>query len=72
VVSGTLLVNGLTKDNLLGGRKHVKRECDFVLIAFALKPADEGGEVEHYYRVVYWELGKETRCINEIGVRGDG
>ena len=29
-----------TEDELLGRRKHVKRESDLVLIAFALQPSD--------------------------------
>ena len=36
-----------TKDELLGRRKHIKRECDFVLIAFALEPTEKGRCVEH-------------------------
>lgn len=36
-----------TENKFLGGRQHVQREGDFVLVAFALEPAEEGVCVEH-------------------------
>ena len=38
---------GHTKYEFLGRRKHVEREGDFILISFALKPAEESGGIEH-------------------------
>lgn len=38
---------GRTEDELLRRRQHVERECDFVLVALALEPAEERGWVEH-------------------------
>jgi hypothetical protein len=38
---------GRTKEKLLSRSQHVKRERDFVLVAFALEPAEESGRVEH-------------------------
>lgn len=37
-----------TEDEFLHWREHVERECHFILIAFALEPAEEGGSVKHY------------------------
>ena len=36
-----------TENKLLSGRQHVQREGDFVLVALALEPAEQGGRVEH-------------------------
>ena len=36
-----------TEDEFLRGREHVEGKGDFVLVAFALEPAEEGGCVEH-------------------------
>lgn len=36
-----------TKNELLGRGEHVKGEGDFILVALALKPAEEGRSVEH-------------------------
>ncbi len=36
-----------TKDEFLGRREHVEGKRDFVLVALALEPAEEGGRVEH-------------------------
>lgn len=30
-----------TEDELLGGREHVKRESDLILVAFALQPSNQ-------------------------------
>lgn len=35
------------EDELLGGREHVQREGDLVLVALALQPAQDGGGVQH-------------------------
>lgn len=36
-----------TEDELLRGRKHVERERDLVLVALALKPAQQLSRIEH-------------------------
>ena len=41
------LVGDYTEDELFGRCEHVEREGYFVLVALALQPADEGGDVEH-------------------------
>ncbi len=38
---------GRTEDKLLRRREHVEGEGDFVLVAFALEPVEEGGGVDH-------------------------
>ena len=45
--TGARWVGIRTEDEFLGWREHVERECDFVLVAFALEPAEEGGCVKH-------------------------
>ena len=57
-----------TKNEFLSRGEHVEGEGDFVLIAFALEPAEEGGEVEHFCFVVVvvlrWGLsGAERRRV---------
>ena len=51
-----MLIRDHTKNEFLGRSKHVQREGDFVLVALALQPADEGGDVEHLDRVVGVDL----------------
>lgn len=36
-----------TEDEFLGRGQHVQRECNLVLVALALEPAQQGGRVEH-------------------------
>jgi hypothetical protein len=38
---------GRTENEFLRRRQHVQGECDFVLVALALEPAEHGGWVEH-------------------------
>ena len=39
---------GRTEDEFLGRGEHVEGEGDFVLVAFALEPAEEGVSSQHY------------------------
>ena len=43
-----------TENELLGRCEHVEREGDFILISFALEPAEESGGIEH----AVWEIYK--------------
>lgn len=36
-----------TEDELLGRCEHVERECDFILVAFALQPSDQFRGIKH-------------------------
>lgn len=47
-----------TEYELLGRRKHVKGEGDFILVPFALEPAEQGGDVGHYCVVHAVSVGK--------------
>lgn len=40
-------MGGHTEDEFLGGREHVQREGDLVLVALPLEPAEEGGCIAH-------------------------
>lgn len=54
-----------TENEFLGRREHVEGERDFILISFALEPAEEIGGIEHAVRI---ERIKEAVCF----LRWDG
>lgn len=75
----------LTQDELFRGSHHVKGERDFILIAFALEPAEEGRLVEETWEreeEQEWEDKKEEKKRESVhggrlvagsgGVRGIG
>jgi len=59
----------LTEDELLGRRKHVEGECDFILVAFALEPAEKAGRVEHRRGEHKGHAGEEDESYKPGGVK---
>ena len=56
-----------TEDEFLGRGQHIKREGDFILVSFALQPAQECGSVKHGFdqrnrRVVASQEELASKC----------
>ena len=62
-----------TEDEFLGRRKHVKGECDFILVFLELKPSDEGGDVgdslSRGWPSVYCRHSCEWKGCETVGAR---